>query len=666
VNRFASKYDQLTRYRIGYRNEDGTYHWGRVWGADLAKAASIAVGQLLEEGKDALAVTAPEASLINVIDATDPTVRPSVTPFLGATLGPNAVVAMDIGGDGNTPLDDLVTATVYNAPVENHLETLRNEGGSATPIEDLELDGAVNRPNEIVLQKGMPPVAAALIRNDAGDTFVAADFSTGMANNVLYIPGLPKGSDYLVVRQKGSDLPLLVFYASGGETIDVRTLKVSGGQYEASEPKPFTLDSSIRLLVTVGEGDQNQVLAIFGNGSRAAILDLDPVAGPKVVQTLESVEDEVFSGAVPVKGGGVVAFVKRPTSWVTTMVQVWKPEGGKYVGSASQEITTLDDSVYLIEPLLKANAEPASAAAMKAYTNTIPGTKVRYAMTPIPGGKFLMGTPEAEENRQDNEGPQVTVKVDPFWMQTTEVTWDMYTLFMYSDEERKFKDSIPTEPEFDHAADAVARPSKPYTEMSFGMGKDGFPAIAMTHYAANKFCQWLSAKTGHYYRLPTEAEWEYACRAGTTTAYHGGDGEDSLEDYAWYEMNSDFVYHKVGTKKPNPWGLYDMHGNVMEWCVEGFTEDHSARADAVNPWHRPTKPYPHVARGGSYDDPADWLRSGARQPSDRSWKMTDPQLPKSVWWLSDNKRIGFRIVRPVTVPEPEELAKWWNSGTERD
>jgi formylglycine-generating enzyme required for sulfatase activity len=278
-----------------------------------------------------------------------------------------------------------------------------------------------------------------------------------------------------------------------------------------------------------------------------------------------------------------------------------------------------------------------------------------------------MGTPESEENRSPNEGPQVRVKLDPFWMQTTEVTWDMFTPFMYPDEERKFRDSLPTDQVFDSASDAVARPSKPYTEMSFGMGKDGFPAIAMTHFSANKFCQWLSAKTGHYYRLPTEAEWEYACRAGTTTPYSFGSDEEKLDIYAWYEQNSDFVYQKVGTKLPNAWGLYDMHGNVMEWCLDGFVPDYSALAPAAtNPWNRPTKPYPHVARGGSFDDPAVWLRSGARRPSDRTWKMTDPQLPKSTFWLSDNKMIGFRVVRPLTVPEAEELARRWNPGTERD
>ena len=202
---------------------------------------------------------------------------------------------------------------------------------------------------------------------------------------------------------------------------------------------------------------------------------------------------------------------------------------------------------------------------MKPYTNTIPGTQVSFAMVPIPGGEFVMGSPDSEPGRKPDEGPQHKVKISPFWMGQCEVTWNEYELFMYPDEERRTRATIPTDAAGDKLADAVTHPSKPYVEMSFGMGKDGFPAIAMTQHAANKYCQWLSAKTGQFYRLPTEAEWEYAARAGTTTAYFFGDDASKLGEYAWFEQNSDFKYQKVGKKKPNPWGLYDICGNVVEW-----------------------------------------------------------------------------------------------------
>lgn len=112
--------------------------------------------------------------------------------------------------------------------------------------------------------------------------------------------------------------------------------------------------------------------------------------------------------------------------------------------------------------------------------------------------------------------------------------------------------------------------------MNLGMGhgyEHGLPAISMSHHAASKFCEWLSAQTGHYYRLPTEAEWEYACRAGSPGAYSYGNGEASLDQYAWYWNNSNDRYQKTGSKKPNKWGLRDMHGNVAEWVLDSYVPD---------------------------------------------------------------------------------------------
>src|SRR5688572_26853322 len=306
---------------------------------------------------------------------------------------------------------------------------------------------------------------------------------------------------------------------------------------------------------------------------------------------------------------------------------------------------------------------------MKVYTNIIPGTQVTFIMVPLKGGEFVMGSPDGEAGGQPDERPQHKVKVQPFWIGAYEVTWNEYEMFMYQDEERKFQKEIPTDPYVDKISYAVARPTKTYVEMSFGMGKDGYPAISMTHHAANKFCQWLSAKTGQYYRLPTEAEWEYACRAGTTTRFSFGDDESQLGQYAWFEKNSDFKYQKVGRKKPNPWGLYDMHGNVAEWTLDGYSTNAYEQFMAgvpVEQFVRGTTPYPHVARGGSWDDSGEKLRSAARRFSDKSWKQQDPQLPKSIWYLTDAQFLGFRVVRPLNVPPPDELHRVWNNGVERE
>jgi formylglycine-generating enzyme required for sulfatase activity len=288
---------------------------------------------------------------------------------------------------------------------------------------------------------------------------------------------------------------------------------------------------------------------------------------------------------------------------------------------------------------------------------TIPNTTISYDVVPVPAGEFEMGAAPADPSRKKDEQPRHRVRVDAFWMQAREVSWDEYRLFMFESQagETASKDAL---------VDAVSRPTKPYVEMSFGMGIDGFPAISMTQHAANKYAEWLSAKVGEFYRLPTEAEWEYACRAGSTTAYSFGDDPAKLSDYAWYSANSKGNYHQVGTKKPNQWGLYDMLGNVMEWTLDQYAP-YKAGAES-NPWVKATEPYPHAARGGSWNDKADMLRCSARVASDPSWKQQDPQLPKSIWYETDAQWLGFRLVRPEKVPGSDEMYRYWNSGVEDD
>lgn len=319
--------------------------------------------------------------------------------------------------------------------------------------------------------------------------------------------------------------------------------------------------------------------------------------------------------------------------------------------------------VFLQSFVLETRKKDTLDKKFEAYTDKIPGTEITFDMVPIAGGQFLMGSPESEEFHQEDEGPQVKVTVDSFWMASHEVTWDMYEVFAFQDlEKRLANESGGLEVANIPSVDAVSRPTPPYLDMSFGMGKYGYPAICMTQYAAISFCKWLSAKTGEFYRLPTEAEWEYACRAGTTTAYSFGDDLAMLDEYAWHYGNTNGGYEKVGTKKPNPWGLYDMHGNVAEWTMDQYNPDFYASLtgeNAINPWNKPVTLYPRTARGGSYDDDPEILRSAARMPSSPQWKQQDPQIPKSRWWHTDARFVGFRIIRPATKPSQEEMEKYW-------
>jgi len=279
------------------------------------------------------------------------------------------------------------------------------------------------------------------------------------------------------------------------------------------------------------------------------------------------------------------------------------------------------------------------------YEQKIPNSTISFTMVPIPAGSFLMGSPDKETGHKMDEGPVTKVFIDAFWMEEHEVTYDEYVLFQ--DEERD------PEPK----PDGITRPSPPYVDFTLGMGKTGgFPANSMSQYGAVMYCKWLYRKTGIFYRLPTEAEWEYACRAGSAAAYPFGNDIQQLGKYAWYEGNSGNKYHVVKQLQPNAWGLYDMLGNVAEWTLDQYRADYYQLIGnpARNPLQQAENKYPLTLRGGHFKDEASALRSATRIASDRKWNARDPQIPKSKWWNADAPFIGFRIVRPVKQPDAKE------------
>ncbi|WP_044173257.1 formylglycine-generating enzyme family protein [Flectobacillus major] len=292
------------------------------------------------------------------------------------------------------------------------------------------------------------------------------------------------------------------------------------------------------------------------------------------------------------------------------------------------------------------------AQRLEAYEQVIPNTAIKFKMVPIQGGTFTIGSSAAEIGHEADESPQVNVKIQPFWMGAYEVTYDEYQLF--------FEEERDPEPK----PDAITRPSPPYIDFTLGMGKvGGFPANSMQQYAALMYCKWLYYKTGVFYRLPTEAEWEYACRAGSATRFFFGDNEKNLGEYAWYKANAEGHYHHVGEKKPNPWGLYDMLGNVAEWTLDQYDESfyQKIKEGEENPYSIKNKRYQSTVKGGNYQDDPLALRSANRLKSDPIWNRRDPQVPKSKWWNADAPFVGFRVVKPLQQPSKEEVDAFFDN-----
>ena len=294
-----------------------------------------------------------------------------------------------------------------------------------------------------------------------------------------------------------------------------------------------------------------------------------------------------------------------------------------------------------------------AAQDLKPYEQALPNTSVAFKMAAIPGGTFTMGSPYSEVGRDDDEGPEKKVTLTGFWMGEHEVTFAEWDAFF------KNMDVPQTKP---IEVDAVSRPTAQYIDLTWGMGRDdNHPTNSMSQAAAIMYCKWLYNQTGVFYRLPTEAEWEYACRAGTTTAFPFGNEVSGLKEYAYTKENSGDKFHKVKQLKPNAWGLYDMLGNLSEWTLDQYDpKAYESLADkASDPIKAPGPRYPRVVRGGSFLTEAKESRCANRISSVTDWNKRDPQIPKSRWWLTDGKSVGFRLVRPATPPAKVEIEKFY-------
>ncbi|MCU0335943.1 MAG: formylglycine-generating enzyme family protein [Chitinophagaceae bacterium] len=287
-----------------------------------------------------------------------------------------------------------------------------------------------------------------------------------------------------------------------------------------------------------------------------------------------------------------------------------------------------------------------------AQADSVPGCSTPLRFSWLPAGSFSMGSAAGAPMAAANEQPQRQVKLSGFYMSQYEITWEQYNAFVQDEAFSRNAD-----------ADAITRPSPPYLDFTLGMGKEGFPASSMQQYGALMFCKWLYQRTGVFYRLPTEAEWEYACRAGSTAAWSVANDSAALTGTAWYYANSQQKYQPVGQKAPNAWGLYDMMGNVAEWVLDQYDSSYlqTVGEGAKDPLITPTRRNPRLVRGGSYRDAPEQLRCACRTPANPVWNRRDPQIPKSKWWNTDAPFVGFRLVKPWPQPDTAQVEVFFNT-----
>ncbi len=316
--------------------------------------------------------------------------------------------------------------------------------------------------------------------------------------------------------------------------------------------------------------------------------------------------------------------------------------------------------------------EPATVTAFEDFIEKIPGTAVSFEMKAIPGGKFHMGSPPEEPYRRADEGPVREVEINNFWMAEVEVTWNEYIAFFNATGSQGRKEAEADNS--DEETDGITGATPPWGAPDQGWGMGRRPAITMTHHGAQTYCRWLSSITGKKYRLPTEAEWEYAARGGTEGAYFFEGSPKSFEkeglwnklfgpdttiinSYATYQENSPHRTQTPEFVRANPFGLKNMLGNVAEFCLDFYDPQVYAKypPGVVNNPRGPRDGMEHVIRGGSFKNTAKDLRVARRDYTrTREWLETDPQIPKSIWWYSDCTHVGFRVVCEY---DPDSLAQ---------
>ena len=306
--------------------------------------------------------------------------------------------------------------------------------------------------------------------------------------------------------------------------------------------------------------------------------------------------------------------------------------------------------------------EAAKIEKFEDFTETIPNSTVAFKMVAVPGGEFSMGSSEGDKFAKPDEQPAKKVKISRFFMGETEVSWTEYLAF-YSQTGAEGRSTDTEGARTNLEVDAVTGPTPPYGQPDQNWGLGSRPAITMRYHAAETYCRWLSQVTGKKYRLPTEAEWEYACRAETTTPYFfegnpkkfsknnfwnkiTGVDTTNINTYVIYAENSEGKTQMPDRVKANPFGLKNMLGNVAEFCSDWYSPDSykNMQDGAFNPTG-PGSGEEHVIRGGSFKNEPEDVRSASRDfTQSKAWMKTDPQMPKSIWWYSDCTYVGFRVV----------------------
>ncbi len=271
----------------------------------------------------------------------------------------------------------------------------------------------------------------------------------------------------------------------------------------------------------------------------------------------------------------------------------------------------------------------------KKYFEKIPGTDIPISMVPIPGGKMTLGSPRDEPGRESTDLPLTEVNIKPFFLGQFEISWEQLMPYIVINDSQTNPANDLRNEFIDN--DGIPHPIAKLATLYRSRGEKGYPAIGVSYYLAITYCKWLGQKTGKNYRLPREEEWEFACRGGSKSAFFWGSNPSRAHEFAWFRDNANQTTHPVGQRKSNAYQLFDIVGNVMEWCAK---EDPKL---------------PGITRGGAWSEPVERIRCAARMFEKPEWNLSDMSSSQGIWWLSSADFVGFRIACSYENDGPEKL-----------
>ena len=333
------------RIRIGYGSAQRYFNWVNYINTGVKDVSGVTFGRLFSEKKDSAAVVSADGNAIAVVEVGQPGQAGTVVTLTPPGLGPNSVVAVDVGGAGNTPLQDLFINTTYNTPTPNQATLFRDDAGKFTKLVSQDMPGAVTRGNRITFGPGQPEYLCFILSGDDGQVFRADSLASGKPQTVATIKDVPPGADYVVGSFRNANARDLLFFTAGEKKITFHSVEAAGAALKFGEARSFEFEQPVKSLFVVPVDGGDKLVATFGTNEIGGLFSFDGAKAPVRIQALKPNEDDLLSGVAAFPNGFVL--LSAPIAGkikYSTRYQQYALAGGACTAGARGGLPSLADT----------------------------------------------------------------------------------------------------------------------------------------------------------------------------------------------------------------------------------------------------------------------------------------------------------------------------------